>query len=67
MLRRGELTAVYVVEQGRFALRPVRSGATIGDQVELFAGVQEGQAIALDAVRAGLLGARPALNAGDPR
>jgi RND family efflux transporter MFP subunit len=67
VLRRGELTAVYVVEHERFALRPVRSGATFGDRIELFSGVQEGQVIAVDAVRAGLQGARPGAVAGDPR
>ncbi len=67
VLRRGELTAVYAVDNGQFVLRPVRSGATLGDRVELLAGVQEGQVIAVDAVRAGLLGARPAAAAGDPR
>ena len=67
VLRRGELTAVYVLDHGQFALRPVRSGAAFGDRVELLAGVQEGQTIAVDAVRAGLQGARPAPGAGDPR
>ncbi len=67
VLRRGELTAVYAVDNGQFVLRMVRSGATLGDRVELLAGVQEGQVIAVDAVRAGLAGARPAAAAGDPR
>ncbi len=67
VLKRGELTAVYAVESGQFVLRMVRSGATLGDRVELLAGVQEGQVIAVDAVRAGLAGARPAAAAGDPR
>jgi RND family efflux transporter MFP subunit len=67
ILRRGELTAVYVLDHGQFALRPVRTGAMLGDRVELLAGVQEGQVIAVDAVRAGLQGARPATGPGDPR
>ena len=66
VLRRGELTAVYAVDNGQFVLRQVRSGASLGDRIELLAGVQEGQVIAADAVRAGLLGAQPAGNA-DPR
>jgi RND family efflux transporter MFP subunit len=63
VLRRGELSAVYIVDNGQFALRPVRTGASSGDRVELLAGVQAGQVIARDAVRAGLLGARPAAGA----
>jgi hypothetical protein len=60
VLQRGELSAVYVVDNGRFALRPVRTGAAAGGRVDILAGVREGQVIALDAVRAGLQGARPA-------
>jgi RND family efflux transporter MFP subunit len=67
ILRRGELTAVYVLDRGQFALRPVRTGAALGDRVEILAGVQEGQVIAVDAVRAGLQGARPAAATGEPR
>ncbi len=67
VLQRGELTAVYAVDNGQFVLRMVRSGATVGDRVELLAGVEEGQVIAVDAVRAGLAGARPAAASGDPR
>lgn len=65
LLRRGELTAVYVVTgvgdaaQG-FALRAVRTGATHGDSVEVLAGLKAGDRVALDPVRAGLSGARPA-------
>ncbi len=66
VLRRGELTAVYAVDNGQFVLRPVRSGAALGDRIELLAGVHEGEIIATDAVRAGLSGARPASGA-DPR
>lgn len=65
LLRRGELTGVYVVTakgesaQG-FALRAVRTGATHGDGVEVLAGLKAGDQVALDPVRAGLAGARPA-------
>lgn len=64
LLRRGELTGVYVVmakgeaDQG-FALRAVRTGATHGDGVEVLAGLKAGDHVALDPVRAGLSGARP--------
>jgi RND family efflux transporter MFP subunit len=66
VLKRGELTAVYAVDNGQFVLRPVRSGVALGERIELLAGVHEGEVIATDAVRAGLLGARPATGA-DPR
>lgn len=64
LLRRGELTGVYVVTtrgegvQG-FALRAVRTGATHGDGVEVLAGLKAGDQVALDPVRAGLSGATP--------
>lgn len=61
LLQRGELTAVYVVQDGRFVLRPVRVGAAQGEAgVELLAGLKAGDRYAVDAVRAGLAGAEPA-------
>lgn len=60
VLRRGELTAVYVVQDERFVLRAVRAGATLGDALEILAGLRAGERVALDAVRAGLAGAQPA-------
>lgn len=60
VLRRGELSAVYVASGDRFVLRAVRLGATVEpDGVELLSGVREGEAVAVDAVRAGLTGAAP--------
>lgn len=64
LLRRGELTGVYVVTtkaEGAkgFALRAVRTGATHGDGVEVLAGLKAGDQVALDPVRAGLSGATP--------
>jgi RND family efflux transporter MFP subunit len=65
LLRRGELTGVYVVStkgEGQpegFALRAVRTGATYGDGVEVLAGLKAGDRVALDPVRAGLTGAQP--------
>lgn len=64
LLRRGELTGVYVVtakgESAKgFALRAVRTGATHGDGVEVLAGLKAGDQVALDPVRAGLSGATP--------
>jgi RND family efflux transporter MFP subunit len=60
LLRRGELTAVYVVRGERFVLRQVRTGATVGAQVQVLAGLQPGERVAADPVRAGLAGATPA-------
>lgn len=65
LLRRGELTAVYVVTpradgaQG-FALRAVRAGISHGEAgVEILSGLKAGDRVALDPVRAGIAGARP--------
>lgn len=67
LLRRGELTAVYlVVSRGEgqpagFALRAVRTGASHGEAgLEVLAGLKAGDRVALDPVRAGLAGAQPA-------
>jgi len=61
ILRRGELTGVYVVREQRFVLQAVRVGAEHGEAgVELLAGLKPGERVALDPVRAGLAGARPA-------
>jgi len=60
VLRRGELTAVYVARPDGFVLRAVRVGPAAGGRVEVLAGLAGGERIALDPVRAGLAGARPA-------
>lgn len=61
LLRRGELTAVYVVAGKGFALKAVRLGADHGaDGVEVVAGLTAGDQVALDPVKAGLAGAQPA-------
>jgi RND family efflux transporter MFP subunit len=61
VLRRGELTAVYVAQGAQFVLRAVRIGATQGDSaLAVLAGLKPGERIAVDAVRAGLTGAVPA-------
>lgn len=59
VLQRGELSAVYVAQQGRFVLRAVRLGHRGADQVEVLAGLSAGERVARDAVRAGLSGATP--------
>ena len=61
VLRRGELTAVYVASERGFVLRAVRLGADHGaDGVEIVAGLAAGERVALDPVRAGLAGAHAA-------
>lgn len=61
VLRRGELTAVYVAGDKGFSLRAVRLGADHGDAgVEVVAGLVAGERVALDPVRAGLSGAKVA-------
>lgn len=57
VLRRGELTAVYVQQGSGFVLKAVRLGANLGDRVEVLAGLKAGERVAADAVRAGLAGA----------
>lgn len=60
VVRRGELSAVYVVRDGRFVLQAVRTGHGAGAApVTLWSGVKAGDRIAVDAVRAGLAGATP--------
>ncbi|WP_239061927.1 efflux RND transporter periplasmic adaptor subunit [Ideonella livida] len=61
VLRRGELTAVYVAQDERFVLRAVRLGAAdAGGRLPVLAGLRAGEAVAAEAVRAGLAHARPA-------
>ncbi|MDP2367065.1 efflux RND transporter periplasmic adaptor subunit [Rhodoferax sp.] len=61
VLRRGELTAVYVASERGFLLRAVRLGTDhAGSGVEVLAGLKLGERIALDPVKAGLAGASAA-------
>ena len=58
VLRRGELTGVYTVRGNHFVLKAVRLGADQGAAgIEVLAGLQAGERVALDPVRAGLAGA----------
>lgn len=59
ILRRSEVTAVYVVAAGgRLTLRQVRVGETAADgSVEILAGLAEGERVALDPVKAGIAAA----------
>lgn len=61
VLRRGELTAVYVAGEKGFSLRAVRLGGDHGAEgVEIVAGLRAGERVALDPVKAGLAGAQAA-------
>ena len=64
VLRRGELTAVYVASANRsgFVLKAVRLGADHGPEgTEVLAGLDASELVALDPVKAGIAGARPAI------
>jgi RND family efflux transporter MFP subunit len=52
IVRRSELSAVYVVEGDRVALRQVRLGRTYDGSIEILSGLDEGETIALDPVEA---------------
>ena len=54
IVRRGELTAVYVQAANNFSLRAVRLGANHGASgIEILAGLKDGDVVALDPIRAG--------------
>lgn len=53
VVRRSELTAVYIVDgAGRAQLRQVRTGHRIGDRIEILAGLEPGERVALDSLAA---------------
>ena len=52
-VQRGELSGVYVLDGQRLSLRQVRLGQEIGAQVEVLAGLHDGERIAVDPIAAG--------------
>ena len=52
LVQRGEVSGVYVLAGNRLALRQIRLGQRIGDQVEVIAGMKAGENIAADPVAA---------------
>lgn len=56
LLRRGEVTAVYVIDRdGRALLRQVRAGEAVADgQIEILSGLAGGERIAQNPVQAGI-------------
>jgi RND family efflux transporter MFP subunit len=54
VVRRSELSGVYIVDGEHVSLRQVRLGRRYGDSVEVLAGLAEGETVATDPVRAGI-------------
>lgn len=55
ILRRGEVSAVYAMKEGKPSLRQVRLGEPAGDgEVEVLSGLAAGDAISLDPVKTGI-------------
>jgi RND family efflux transporter MFP subunit len=54
IVRRSELTAVYVVGSDAVTLRQIRAGRRYGDRIEVLAGLEAGEKIAADPVAAGV-------------
>ncbi len=54
IVRRSELSGVYVVQGDAVALRQVRLGRSYGDTVEVLAGLDEGETVAVNPVAAGI-------------
>ncbi len=54
LVQRGEVSGVYVVRDGKVSLRQVRPGRTEGEVVEILAGLEPGEQVALDPIKAGV-------------
>jgi len=54
MVRRSEVTAVYVLTESTARLRQIRAGQRFGDRIEILAGLDPGERVALDPVAAGI-------------
>jgi len=54
VVRRSELSAVYVVADERVLLRQVRLGRRYGESIEVLAGLSEGDVVAAEPVTAGI-------------
>ena len=69
LVRRSEITAVYVIENGRVGLRQIRPGHRVGAEVEVLSGLDPGERIAVDplAARLWLAGAPRVVSDADVR
>lgn len=55
LVSRSEVNAVYVIDaDGKLSLRQVRPGNRFGDRIEILAGLDANETVALDPVRAGI-------------
>jgi RND family efflux transporter MFP subunit len=54
IIRRSELTAAYVVGSDAVTLRQIRVGRRYGEQIEVLAGLEAGERVAIDPVAAGV-------------
>jgi RND family efflux transporter MFP subunit len=55
VLRRGEVAAVYVQNaQGALSLRQLRLGEALGNEIEVLAGLNAGEQVVLDPIKAGI-------------
>ena len=54
LAQRGEVSVVYVVKDGKISLRQVRPGQIEGETVEILAGLEPGETVALDPIKAGV-------------
>ena len=54
VVRRSELSGIYVADGDDIALRQVRLGRKVGDSIEVLAGLGEGELVATDPVAAGI-------------
>lgn len=52
LVQRGEVSAVYVLSEGRLSLRQLRLGEHAGDTIDVIAGLKAGETIAADPVAA---------------
>jgi RND family efflux transporter MFP subunit len=60
LIERSEVTGVYVLDsRGHPALRYVRAGQRVGDKIEILAGLNDGERIALDPIAASAQAAAP--------
>jgi RND family efflux transporter MFP subunit len=59
VVRRSEVTGVYVIGGDSIRLRQIRVGETVGDRIEVLAGLAESDRVALDPVQAGIYAKRP--------
>lgn len=55
---RGQLTGVYVVEQGMLHFRLVKTGRRLDDRVEILAGLMPGETVVIDGVNRAVNGGR---------